>query len=257
MKEKDITAICDDIYSKRGIMKYYGVNEIDKYLYENYLKYLEKDSPSYIECGAVDGKQQSNTAILDFHYGWHGILIEANPHLYGRLAQNRKNVFTANCALVSHDYTGEYIEGFFNNKVPSARPNPNSQEYDWLVYKNHKSDKEYQNAMSGQIKTNHNYNKERFSDDTALLEVPAKTLDSLFKESGLNEADFFSLDVEEYEEEALKGWSPSKYPISYVLVETTEDSGATKYMKSHDYRIIDEIDSNILFQFNELKTFWK
>ena len=112
------------------------------------------------------------------------------------------------------------------------------------------SEEEFNNMMGGQIKTNHNYNKKRFSDDEKLLEVPARTLDAIFEESPFERADFFSLDVEGYEIEVLKGWSPSKYPVKYVLIEGRgqPDSPVVQYMLQHNYKIEEQVNPlNTLF----------
>ena len=103
--------------------------------------------------------------------------------------------------------------------------------------------------MSGQIKTNHNYNKERFPSDEKLLKVSAKTLDEIFTKSKLKSADFFSLDVEGYELEVLKGWSPDKYPITYVLIEVGNGGDDTlSYLEQNNYVCIDDRDDNLLFK---------
>jgi FkbM family methyltransferase len=107
------------------------------------------------------------------------------------------------------------------------------------------SEKEYGDMMSGQIKTNRNYDKERFPSDEKLIEVSAKTLDQIFAKSGLKGADFFSLDVEGYDLEVLNGWSPDKYPITYVLV---EGPSAMPYLEQNNYTCIDKIDHNLLFK---------
>ena len=222
------------LYNDDGSAKYWGENEIDRYLIEHYLGDIKQGT--YIECGAADGFSQSNTLILNYGHDWHGILIEPNPHNYKLLTDHRAhNNYIANCALVSHDYKEEYIEGFFDTQLGKCKQ----------VVPGEPSEKKYRDMMSGQIKTNHNYNKERFSSDEKLLEVSAKTLDEIFTRSKLKSADFFSLDVEGYELEALKGWSPDKYPITYVLI---EGHGGIPYLEQNNYVCIDNIDGNLLFK---------
>jgi len=174
--------------------------------------------------------------VLNYGHYWRGILIEPNPHNYKVLADHRAhNNYIANCALVSHDYKEEYIEGFFDGHLGD----------DKQVVPGESSEKEYGDIMSGQIKTNRFYDKERFPSDEKLLEVSAKTLDEIFTRSKLESADFFSLDVEGYELEALKGWSPDKYPITYVLI---EGHGGIPYLEQNNYVCIDNIDDNLLFK---------
>ncbi len=233
------------LYNDDGSAKYWGQYEMDRYLIDRYLKHIKKGT--YIECGAANGFSQSNTLILECGYEWGGILVEPNPHNYQVITRHRHNCFVANCALVSHDYKEEYIEGFFDGRVLNAK-----QE----VVAGQPSEEEFNNMMGGQIKTNHNYNKKRFSDDEKLLEVPARTLDAIFEESPFERADFFSLDVEGYETEVLKGWSPSKYPVKYVLIEGRDliegreqpDPPVVQYMLQHNYKIEEQVNPlNTLF----------
>jgi len=233
------------LYHDVDTPRYWGENEIDKYLIKNYFERIDRGT--YIECGAGNGVNQSNTLILDYGYEWKGILIEPNPHQYEQLKKIRHNVFAANCALVSHDYKEEYIEGFFNGRVKGN-----------VVIAGETSEKEFNDMMSGQIKTNHNYDKKRFPSDEKLASVPTRTLDAVFEESPFDCADFFSLDVEGYEIEVLRGWSPSKYPIAYVLVEGhgTADHLRNKnillYMEQNNYIFLEKIYNNLLFKKNIL-----
>lgn len=49
-------------------------------------------NPGYfLEIGANDGFSLSNTVYLEDNFGWHGILIEANPKYYNSL-KNRKSI---------------------------------------------------------------------------------------------------------------------------------------------------------------------
>ena len=57
---------------KKSEKKYFGLNQIDKKI-ENYLNY---DNGFYVELGANDGIQQSNTFFFEKYRGWKGVLIE-------------------------------------------------------------------------------------------------------------------------------------------------------------------------------------
>lgn len=86
--------------------KYNAVNDLDKKL----LKYLNFESGFYIECGANDGINQSNSWYFDKCKNWKGILIEPIPRLFRELKNNRnsKNIFVNKC-LVSKKYKHKYI----------------------------------------------------------------------------------------------------------------------------------------------------
>lgn len=58
----------------------------------------------FVEVGAYDGVQTSNTYFLEQELGWSGICIEANPFVFNHLQKNRKSQ-NINCAASS--FNGE------------------------------------------------------------------------------------------------------------------------------------------------------
>lgn len=81
--------------------KFNSINNIEKKL----LKYLDFKDGFYIECGANDGVNQSNTWYFEKKLNWRGILIEPNKKIFKDLKKNRtsRNIFK-NVALVSKDF---------------------------------------------------------------------------------------------------------------------------------------------------------
>ena len=210
-----------------------------KNIYERYLK--QCTNKVYIEAGAVDGIEQSNTKYLN-DLGWTGILVEPNPKSFALLPQNRSKAFMVNAALVSNDYSEEYIEGFFNSNVSySEGPVQN-----WI--------NQYENAMCGQIKSNNNYDQERFDSDQYLISVPARSIDSILEEAKITHVDFFSLDIEGYEVEALKGWDPEKHKIEYVLIEMgTNSDKSTKILSDYGYEPVEYFRDGIDALYKKIK----
>ena len=71
--------------------KYNSLNQIDKKVY----KYLNYKNGFYIEIGAFDGLNQSNTWFYEKELNWSGLLIEPNPKFFKRLTKyrNKRNIF--------------------------------------------------------------------------------------------------------------------------------------------------------------------
>src|SRR5207249_10419961 len=59
----------------------------------------------YVEAGANDGFEQSNTYWLERFRGWRGVLVEPVPELYQEVLREGRRAQVVNCALVpfGHD----------------------------------------------------------------------------------------------------------------------------------------------------------
>lgn len=80
----------------RRFFPYASLNSLDRKI----AKYLP-DSGIFIEAGANDGLNQSNTLFLARVRSWQGILVEPVPRLFERCKKNRTESFCVNAALVS------------------------------------------------------------------------------------------------------------------------------------------------------------
>lgn len=67
-------------------MKFYSQSDQDKWVCD-YLKY--KTNGYFIDVGAYDGIQTSNTYTLEKYLNWQGICIEANSSIFNSLQKNR------------------------------------------------------------------------------------------------------------------------------------------------------------------------
>jgi FkbM family methyltransferase len=144
----------------------------------------EIENGFFIEAGALDGLFQSNTKLLE-DLGWHGLLVEPSENAYNECLKNRK-CYIENCALVSSDFTDEFVYGDFNH-----------------------------NGFQGL--------GARSSIQPTGVKVKAKTLTNLLDEKNITEVDFISLDVEGYEIEVLKGIDFNRIMIKYMIVEVNLD----------------------------------
>lgn len=144
---------------------------------------INKENGFFIELGAYNGIDQSNTAFFEFYKNWTGILIEPSYDEYIKCVNNRKNSIVLNCASVSNDYNNEFIEGDFNNGPMSSING---------------------SRVNGKI----------------ITKIKARTLESILDEYSNNKGiDLLSLDVEGYELNVLKGLNLKKYRPTYLLIE--------------------------------------
>ena len=193
--------------------KFNSINNLDKKL----LKYLNFKDGFYIECGANDGVNQSNTWYFEKILNWRGILIEPNIESFKNLKNNRssKNIFK-NVALVSEDFKNKnediyLIENNLESKLTNA-VNPLSQK----------------------------------------VKVATETLNNILKELNINKINFFSLDVEGYEEEVLKGLNLNIFDIDYILIETNNLDKINCMLKNCNYILQEKLSfHDYLFKKNK------
>jgi FkbM family methyltransferase len=189
--------------------KFNALNNLDKKL----LQYINYNNGFYIECGANDGVDQSNTWYFEKFKNWHGILIEAHPEIFRELKKNRnKRNILVNKFLVSNNYKSQTVN-VSNNDLMSKFSTTNEES--------------------------------SFSTSITLTEV-------LKKNNSPKLIDLFSLDVEGYEFEVLKGIDFKNYKFKYFLIETNNFDNLNNYLISKKYKFIDKFSNHdYLFTINE------
>ena len=180
--------------------KFNSINNLDKKL----LKYLNFKDGFYIECGANDGVNQSNTWYFEKILNWRGILIEPNKKSFKNLKNNRssKNIFK-NVALVSEDFK-------------------NKNEEIYLI----------ENNLESKLTNDKNSINQK---------VVTETLNNILKEQNINKINLFSLDVEGYEEEVLKGLNLNIFDIDYILIETNNFGKINFMLKNCNYLLQEKL----------------
>ncbi|MDP5216315.1 FkbM family methyltransferase [Ruegeria sp. 2205SS24-7] len=194
--------------------KYYGLNDLDKKM-EAYLDY---DNGFFVELGANDGINQSNTYRLERTRGWRGVLVEPAPHNYLKclaLRGENNSVFCGAC--VDFEYSDRFVEMVYSNLMSvslgmeSALDDPMEHIERSKVH----LPKSETNFRFGAI---------------------ARTLDAILTEAGAPERiDFLSLDVEGVEIPVLKGIRHQKYRFNYMLIEHKDFDQLSTYLGQHGY----------------------
>ena len=184
--------------------KFNGYDQLDRKM----LNYINYENGYYIECGANDGVNQSNTWYLEKKLGWKGILIEPVDKAFSQLKNNRssKNVFI-NKALKSFSYSKNFTILKLNPKdTLSTRSTPDDVK------------------------------------DRIDIKVKVDNLNSVLKKSKAPKIiDFFSLDVEGDELEVLKGIDFKIFKFKYILIETFQPKKIRVYLKRYRYKCVKKI----------------
>lgn len=172
----------------------YGLDGLDEKILRR-LSELEVKSRFFIEAGANDGLTQSNTAILEFHHNWKGVLVEPNFINYQRACFNRPRSRVFHGALVSSSYSSEKIRGIFSDDSLNR----------W-------------NGLCSGVTDDH---AKQFPE--WLCDVPAITLTKVLQECDApQDIGLLSLDVEGYELEALRGLNTEIWRPQVIVLEVAD-----------------------------------
>ncbi len=135
----------------------------------------------FIEVGAFDGINYSNTKLLEESYGWTGILIEPSEVLFPRLCTNRPKSKCFQCALGSFEENGTHAYGDFDGDPMSSLTNRKNRP--------------------------------------ATHRVLIRSLQSILDECNLQHIHLLSLDTEGYELNILNGIDFNRTSFDYLLIE--------------------------------------
>ena len=196
---------------KTFFKKFRKFNALSK-LDQKMLDYINYSDGFFIECGANDGVDQSNTWYFEKYLNWNGILIEPLKKQFIELKKNRSQInHFYNVALCAENNINsiEIIE----NDLVSKSPN-------------------------------------KFDKGKKISNFDAMTLTKILDEiSAPNLIDFFSLDTEGFEEQVIKGINFNKYNFKFLLIETSNDL-VVNFLNNNNYNLIKKLSHHdLLFEY--------
>lgn len=165
-------------------------------------RYLDIDNGFFVEAGANDGFQQSNTYYFEKLRGWHGVLVEPIPELAAECRKNRRGP-VVEAALVAEDTPGATVPIRFAGLM-SVLANPTASAID-----------PEQHVRTG-LEVQH-------LPGSYTVEVPARTLSAILDELGVTrEIDLLSLDVEGAEIGVLRGIDWARHAPRFICIEVRQ-----------------------------------
>jgi FkbM family methyltransferase len=195
--------------------RFYALNDLDRKLESH----LDFEGGVFVEAGANNGVDQSNTMYFEKHRGWTGLLVEPIPELARRGRTNRPECIIEQAALVPPDYPESTIEMQYCNLMSLINGSMKSAEEDALHIA---KGRECQNIKSYAVS------------------VPARTLSSILDQHGLTQVDLLSLDVEGFELPALQGLDLTRHRPRFLLVEARFRDEIDAYL-APTYQVVDEL----------------
>lgn len=197
--------------------QYFGLNNLDQKL-EPFIDY---DRGYFLEIGANDGVNQSNTLYFERYRGWRGTLVEPFPTNFFKCRRNRSpetKVFCAAC--VPFGYTERFVP---------------------MVYSNLMSISEIPGGDIEDIKRHAQTGKQFLSpeEDVFTFGAEAKNLqDILLQAQAPRKIDLFSLDVEGVELQVLEGLDHNTFRFRWLLVECRSFPRMNAYLQERGYQFV-------------------
>jgi FkbM family methyltransferase len=167
------------------VYTYYGQMGEDSHIHRRYFPSFRNGV--FLEMGAHNGITFSNSKFFEDTLNWSGVLIEPNPSLFEDLCKNRPKTINVPYAISKTE--GE-LEFYKNCALSSVKSN-----------------------------TTEDFFRSWHTEKTEVIKVPSIRLDSVLHKNYIKRIDFWSLDVEGSEYEALEtmDWS---IPVYLICIET-------------------------------------
>jgi FkbM family methyltransferase len=162
----------------------------------------------FVEFGAADGVNLSNTCLLEREFGWRGILAEPNPAWHPALWQNRKAAIDLRCVF---GRSGERV-------AFAATGHP-----------------ELATILGYESNDGHRQARQ----DHTILEVETVSLNDLLgQHDAPKEIDYISIDTEGSELDILEPFDFSRWNVLLFSIEhnaTGQEQGLDRLMHRHGY----------------------
>ena len=175
-----------------------------------------KVSGFFIEVGAFDGDQDSNTYAFE-KLGWKGILVEAGQEQFKECFANRPGSKVIHAAVGGPDAKGT---------ITFHQVNSNEKWGGMLSYL------QADERQIGRVN--------RIGTAINKIEVPYRSLNDILGTCDLEPVDFITIDVEGGELDVLKGFDINKYNPRVIVVENNnrhEHNLIEDYLKSFDFQL--------------------
>lgn len=222
-------------------VEYYSQYQQDKYLNEFIFK--GKKNGFFIEIGAADGIDLSNSYFFEKNLGWNGICVEPVPVAFTALRSNR----SCNCLNAAiFDYTGTVDFCW----IEALRVLPGYDENRSLLHMANISGILSEFVPEGLERME--YYLQPFEWRKNIIQVNAYSFNDMMDLFGVTKVDFVTIDTEGGEEKITRAIDFDKYTIDVFYIECNFGDDISDFMNSKGYVLVERSYCDLLFIRQEL-----
>ena len=163
----------------------------------------KKTSGFFIEAGAYNGEDISNTLFFEIQRNWTGILIEPVPELFESIVSKKRNAYAINVCIA------EKYPTVVNFRIANSKSLSGISD---LMSKNHKN---------------------RVGKTFREVAIPCFSLNTILASIKVKNVDFFSLDLEGAELNVLKSLDLEKFNFESIIVEHNGEKERKEQMQKY------------------------
>jgi FkbM family methyltransferase len=182
---------------KENALRFYSQYGQDRLIYQAFFK--DKKEGCFLEIGADDGVDKSNSLFFEQSLGWKGMCIEPRPNAFAKLKTNRKcicenyalSTSSGKQSFLSIEGWGKGLSGLINNY-----------------------EEQHKQRIQMELASEQGRNSQ-----TTVISVPTIKVGDLLDKHQMLHIDFLSLDTEGSELDILKTIDFGKYTINVCTIE--------------------------------------
>ena len=208
-------------------MKFYSQNGQDQLIYSLFFPTFTEPGV-FIEIGADDGIENSNTFFFEETLNWQGICIEPRAEAYARLIQNR-NCLCENVAIGAKEGLHPFLSISGYGKGLSGL----------IDYYDDRHRIRISNEMDSPVAQQSRVEQ---------IEVPVERLDNILSKHSITHIDFCSIDTEGSERSILESIDFSKYHFNLFLIENNYHEAKTRrFLDQRGFHFYGRIGADDIF----------
>lgn len=206
-------------------MEYFSQDGQDKFIVNLFRR---KHGGIFLDIGAYDGLNFSNSIYLEKELFWKGLCIEPNPIIFDQLKKNRSCI-CLNCCI------GE-VKGTFSFLSISGHATMLSGLIEMF-------DKKHLNRIDSEILN--------FGGEKKLIDVDVLPLREILEDNDFKTIDYCNIDVEGGEMSVLRSIDFSKISIKVFTIENNYGSKEIRnFLRPLGYSLITKLGADEVYEFN-------